>query len=427
MLRMTLALPAVVLLGIACGTETSPLPVATAEPEPAVTPAPTVAPLPTPRRQPSLRLRRQRPFSNSLLRVPPLPTPTPIPRAEGDMTQAVLYNHTATLLEDGRVLVIGGQTSRRSSQFSLPPAVASAEIYDPSTGRWSPTRPMFDPRRHHGGVLLEDGMVLVSGGLTEEFTTHVENAEVDYVFPIASAEVYDPSTETWSRVSDMPEETVDFVGTQNNLPAILLDMLENGKVLAAGGLGPSAALYNASSGTWDSAGEVTSDDYRTRDWHTSALLGDGKVLYIGGWTGSAAMDSVDLYNPLTGSVSSTGSMSWPRRFPSAAVLADGWVLVTGGGGIVGGSLRVLRSAEIYDPQSGTWSEAEEMTAERIFHTMTMLPDGRVLVVEGPNGWTEIYDPSTGIWSRAASMIKDRRDHTATVLKPESTEGHRWTA
>ena len=234
------------------------------------------------------------------------------------MTQAVLYNHTATLLEDGRVLVTGGQTSRRSSQFSLPPAVASAEIYDPSTGRWSPTRPMFDPRRHHGGVLLEDGMVLVSGGLTEEFTTHVENAEVDYVFPIASAEVYDPSTETWSRVSDMPEETVDFVGTQNNLPAILLDMLENGKVLAAGGLGPSAALYNASSGTWDSAGEVTSDDYRTRDWHTSALLGDGKVLYIGGWTGSAAMDSVDLYNPLTGSVSSTGSMSWPRRFPSAA-------------------------------------------------------------------------------------------------------------
>ena len=84
MLRMTLALPAVVLLGIACGTETSPLPVATAEPEPAVTPAPTVAPLPTPRRQPSLRLRRQRPFSNSLLRVPPpclRPLPSPGQRA----------------------------------------------------------------------------------------------------------------------------------------------------------------------------------------------------------------------------------------------------------------------------------------------------------------------------------------------------------
>ena len=332
-------MPAVVLLGIACGTGASPSPDVTAEPKPTVAPALTVTPLPTP---PPAAAVAPAQAPASVFEFPatrtPLPTPTPIPRAEGDMTQAVLYNHTATLLEDGRVLVTGGQTSRRSSQFSLPPAVASAEIYDPSTGRWSATRPMFDPRRHHGAVLLEDGMVLVSGGLTEEFTTYVENAEVDYVFPIASAEVYDPSTETWSRVSDMPEETVDFVGTQNNLPAILLDMLENGEVLAAGGLGPSAALYNASSGTWDSASEVTSDDYRTRDWHTSALLGDGKVLYIGGWTGSAAMDSVDLYNPLTGSVSSTGSMSWPRRFPSAAVLADGRVLVTGGGGIVGRSL-----------------------------------------------------------------------------------------
>ena len=123
MLRMTLALLAVAVLGVACGNGASP-PIATVEPRP--------------------------------------------------MTQAVLYNHTATLLEDGRVLVTGGQTTERAQRGIAdsppPPAgVVSAEIYDPSTGSWSPTRPMLDPRRYHGAVRLEDGRVLVSGGLTDEY------------------------------------------------------------------------------------------------------------------------------------------------------------------------------------------------------------------------------------------------------------------
>ncbi len=417
-LRVASAAIGLAVVGLACGAGASPPPIPTAvvPPVPTVAPAATAAPstVVAPAQAPA-----------SVFQFPPtrtpLPTPTPFPRAEGDMAQGVLYNHTATLLEDGRVLVAGGQTTRRGSQFSLPPGVASAEIYDPSTGRWSPTSPMFDARRHHGAVLLEDGRVLVAGGLTDEFGTNPEGAWIDWVGSIGSAEVYDPTTETWSLVGDMPEQTVSLIGTQSMRPAILLEMLDNGKVLAIGGLGPSAGgLYDPSSGTWASDGEpATSSKYQKRLEHRSVLLGNGKVLFIGGWDGRAQrgsmMDSVELYDPLTGSASPTGSLSGPRLLPSVAVLADGRVLAAGGlGGI---SFRSVATSEIYDPQSGTWSGAEEMTTKRILHTMTVLPDGRVLVVgDGPNRWTEMYDPSTGIWSRVASTIAGRLGHTATVLK-----------
>ena len=305
------------------------------------------------------------------------------------MTRAVLYNHTATLLEDGRVLVTGGQTTV-TSRLS-PPGIVSAEIYDPSTGSWSPTRPMFDPRRHHGAVLLEDGRVLVSGGLTEEH---------ELFDSIASAEVYDPFTETWSFVGDMPEEK----GLHS------LERLENGAVLAIGGFSHSVGLYDPSSGIWTSPGGPAT----SRECYTHALLGNGKVLLMG-WS-----DYAELWDPLTGLSSSTGSRIEAWEQAMATVLADGSVLVTGGNGHVGsalGPLGPLASAEIYDPTSETWSEAGEMTRRRVNHTMTVLSDGRVLVVGGsPNRATEIYDPSTDIWSKAALTIERRKGHTATLLK-----------
>ncbi len=328
------------------------------------------------------------------------------------MTQAVLYNHTATLLEDGRVLVTGGQTAGSGTwppPRPPPTGVVSAEIYDPSTGRWSPTAPMTEPRRWHGAVLLEDGGVLVSGGLTDEYETSASNAEVTWEGSFASSEVYDPSTETWSLAGDMPDETVLLTARQINRPAILLDMLENGMVMAVGGLGPSAAIYDASSGAWTPAGEATSGEYRTRQEHTSVLLGDGKVLYIGGWDRGPS-DSINLFDTLTGSSSPTGSMNKGRWLPTAAALGDRRVLVTGGGN--NGN---LASAEIYDPSSGTWSSAGEMAKGRMNHTMTLLSDGRVLVTGGGSKTPEIYDPSTDTWSEAANNLESRAEHTATVL------------
>ena len=336
------------------------------------------------------------------------------------MTQAALYNHTATLLKDGRVLVTGGQTMA-TGLFPNSADVVSAEIYDPSTGRWSPTSPMSDPRRHHGTVLLEDGNVLVAGGLTDEFGRSPESGHTTWVGSVASAEVYDPAKDTWSLVGDMPDETADLIGAQRNRPAILLEILENGQVLAIGGLGPSAAgLYDVSSGTWASADEpATSGEYPKRLDYTMALLGDGKVLFIGGWNGreeeaeTTQMDSVELYDPLADSRSLIGSLIEARLLCAATILADGKVLVTGG---LGRGFSTVASAEIYNPLTGTWSGAGEMAFPRYQHTMTLLSDGRVLVIGGGSQTPDIYDPSTSSWSKAVLTIERRQGHTATMLR-----------
>ena len=243
--------------------------------------------------------------------------------------------------------------------------------------------------------------MLFSGGHTDEFDLHPAGAWVRWVGSIASAELYDPSTETWSLVDEMRMEKGGH----------LIELLEDGRVIAVGGVDPSVEVYDASSGTWTSAGEAA----KSGEAYISALLGNGNVLYIGGWDGSL-MDSVELYDPLTGSSSPTGSLIAPRVWANATVLADGRLLVTGGHGIDAGLWRPLALAEIYDPTSRTWSEAGEIPTRHLEHTSTVLSDGRVLVVGGaPSRTTEIFDPSTGNWVKAARTIEYHEGHTATLL------------
>ena len=409
---LTSAAFAVAVLGIACATaeEASPSETPAAAPPAAAAAVPTVAPAAL--APPAAVAPAQAPASIFVMPTP-RPTRTPIPRTVGDMTQPVLYGHTATLLEDGRVLVTGGQARVTGSLPPLPAAVVSAEIYDPATGHWSPTGQMFDPRRHHGAVLLEDGRVLVSGGMTDEFDLSPANAGVSWVGSIPSAEIYDPAIETWSLVGDMPEDK----GRHTLIP------MKDGNVLAIGGVGPSAALFDSASGSWAPGGESTI----VRDWDRGILLPNGKVLVPGGseprwdvhhWDSADrfpvfATSSAELYDPLTGSWSTMNSMSEPRAIPSATVLGDGRVLVTGGFGNFGDS---LDSAEIYDPSSGSWSGVGKMATTRVGHTATSLSDGRVLVVGGrSNQRPEIFDPPTSGWSKAARTIDDREGHTATLL------------
>lgn len=101
--------------------------------------------------------------------------------ATGSMTEG-RYNHSATLLPDGRVLVAGGGTS--SSIHPGLDALASAELYDPSSGSWTLTAGMIEARYGHTAMLLRDGKVLVAGG----------DGGGDRLEPLASAELYDPGS-----------------------------------------------------------------------------------------------------------------------------------------------------------------------------------------------------------------------------------------
>jgi hypothetical protein len=125
--------------------------------------------------------------------------------------------HTATRLADGRVLVAGGDNGA---------PLASAEIFDPTSGLWIPTGSMLSPRTQHTAELLQDGRVLVVGGS-------------NFLGPIPAAEIYDPTSGTWS-----PAATMGMPRTQHTTT-----LLPNGRVLAVDGnnVGPmnSCELYDA--------------------------------------------------------------------------------------------------------------------------------------------------------------------------------------
>jgi N-acetylneuraminic acid mutarotase len=297
-------------------------------------------------------------------------------------------DHTATLLQNGKVLVAGGGDANGTS--------SSAELYDPQTGIWTVTGSLTTPRSLHTATLLLNGKVLVAGGLSNNAAS-------------TSAELYDPVTGSWS--------TVNSLSTPRGAHTAAL--LPNGKVLVAGGFGgasSSAEVYDPQTGTWSNTGSMVT----ARSRHTATLLPTGKVLVVGGQDSNFfnASSSVEVYDPQTGTWSNTGSMVTARSQHTATLLPTGKVLVVGGSV---DSFSGLSSAEVYDPQTGTWSVIGSLSTGRYIHTATLLSGGLVLVTGGIDSnnnnlsSTEVYDPQTGTWSTAGSMSMDRFSHTATLL------------
>jgi hypothetical protein len=306
------------------------------------------------------------------------------------MTTGRLF-HTATLLPSGNVLVAGGATTVGLSSAEL----ATAELYNPATGIWSSGGNMSTARDLPTATLLPDGEVLVAGGFNR----------INGV--LASAELYNPAAGTWSSTRSMSAPRWENIAT----------LLPNGEVLVAGGGNStgglsSAELYNPAIGTWGSTGSMST----VRDFPTATLLPNGEVLVAGGINSTGYLASAELYNPATGSWSSTGSMGTARAFDTATLLPDGEVLVAAGQNpALPGVL--LASAELYNPATGTWSSTGSMRTARSHHTATLLPDGEVLVAGGQVGGAsaELYNPATGAWTDTGSMSTARSDHTATRL------------
>lgn len=304
-------------------------------------------------------------------------------------TSALHLEHTATALADGRVLTLGGWTP-------------FAELYEPLTGTWSSTGNSVTNHRLHTATLLADGRVLVAGG---------EGASAS-----ASAELYDPTTGTWSSTGNM-------VTYRREHQAVAL---ADGRVLVMGGTNEggtvlaSAELYNPATGTWTSTGSMANP----RRAFIATALPDGRVLVAGGLVdngdeclGTNCLSSAEVYNPATGTWCTTGGMATARGFHAAAVLADGKVLVTGGG--MDGATSA--HAEMYNPATGTWTATADMSFSRRRHTLTPLSGGLVLAAGGYDASTgilasaELYDPSSGTWCATGSMGQDRYEHTATPL------------
>jgi hypothetical protein len=175
-------------------------------------------------------------------------------------------------------------------------------------------------------------------------------------------------------------------------------LLPNGKVLVAGGVRPAytntAELYDPLSGTWSTTGSMAT----ARGVHTATLLPSGKVLVAGG-RNTFSLASAELYDPSSGTWTNAAPLALARYSHTATLLPDGKVLVIGGFLFSGGDTIALASAELYDPSSGTWSASGPLATARAEHTATLLPNGKVLVAAGVNaiGFTsaELYDIGLG--------------------------------
>ncbi|MGE6759496.1 kelch repeat-containing protein [Corallococcus interemptor] len=314
--------------------------------------------------------------------------------------------HTATVLQDGRVLVVGGYDTKTATREGL----ASAELYDPATGTWQTTGSMFVPRTQHTATLLPDGRVLVTGGQLAANSTSDS---------LASAELYDPQTGTWTVAASMGR-------ARDSHHAFLLS---TGRVLVLGGVLwsgggrislTSAELYDVAANRWLATGNLTASRY----FSAASLLPSGQVLVTGGeGRPGGHVATAELYTPASGTWQSTGSMAVSRRYHTQTTLPDGRVLVTSGYGSPS-STGWTTTAELYNPGTGQWTSAGNLAYGRVAHTATVLPSGRVLVAGGfayiTNGsyhtnTVEIFDPELGSWTNTAKMLIEREGHSATLL------------
>jgi hypothetical protein len=267
---------------------------------------------------------------------------------------------------------------------------------------FSRTGDLTTARAYHTATLLPSGKVLVTGG-----DKLVEGGDIEDFWE--TAELYDPATGIWTPTGSMMEKRAYHTAT----------LLPSGKVLVVGGyngtlnggsnfLG-SAELYDPATGHWS----PVPGSLATARWnHTATLLANGKVLVAGGGGGDgAALASAELYDPATGYWTPTTNMlTVPRQYHTAAVLPNGKVLVAGGSGDT--------STELYDPATGLWAATGSMSVASYGPTMTLLPNGKLLAVGGTTATyrsnAELYDQGTGTWLVTASASL-HSSPTATLL------------
>jgi len=347
--------------------------------------------------------------SIALIFVVTLVAATSLAQAPGTWTRtgslsSARFAFTAVLLKDGRVLVAGGINGTFSSVLS------STEIYDPASGKWKLTGDLNTARAYYAASLLADGRVLVAGGCTDTTCYAATPA----------AEIFDPATGKWQATGAMSTDRRGFSA----------DLLQNGNVLVIGGCtaGPcssvlvSSELYDPATGLWSLSDRLS---YARSDFRAT-LTASGKVLATGGFdnNGGRMQRIAEMYDPANGTFSDMARMNVGRAGHTATLLADGRILAAAG--YFGwADFKTGRTSEVYDPVANKWTLVGKLNNFRQGHTAVLLPNHKVLVAGGiafPPGKNavvlrsaELFDPSTSTWSLTGKMTTARDDNGMVLL------------
>jgi hypothetical protein len=305
-------------------------------------------------------------------------------------------NASATLLNNGKVLIAGGLANNA--------ALITAELYDPAARTFAATGSLNVARELHSAVLLNDGKVLIAGGFDG----------TDY---LSSAEIYDPASGQFTLTNSLVTAR-RFAATA---------VLPSGSVLiaggaAAGGVLSSAEIYDPVASTFMPTGSLNTPRRLT----TATALDDGTVLIAGGYSGAATLDTAEIYTPATGAfVQLANKMTAARNYHTATLLDNGRVLIAGGESPDDSdTATALASAEIYDPVAQTFSATASMNTSRLGAAATLMPNATVIIVGGdmtsggtraPLNSVEIYDPAGPGFTYTGSMESARAGQTSTLL------------
>lgn len=294
------------------------------------------------------------------------------------------------LLNTGKVLIANSGWSGN----------ATAELYDYTTGTFSNTGSLNSGNRYESAAVALSGnsKVLFTGG----------------AYVGAAAEIYDASTGAFTNIPNMRVSRHSHSAT----------LLSDGRVFISGGYGGgnylnSTEIYDPVANTFSSKASMTSN----RAYHSSILLNDGTVLIIGGFS-FGYLNTAVIYNPSTNNYTATSNnMSDARGYATLTLLNNGKVLVVGGANLRTGYLQPTYTAELYDPTTKTFSTLPSLPSWMYYHTATKQSDGLVLIAGGQasNGGVEIktailFDPTTNQFITGVTpMTTGRAWHSATLL------------
>jgi len=320
------------------------------------------------------------------------------------------YLHSATMLDNGQVLVAGGVNCPAPGSCTY---LSSAELYNPASGTFTNAASAMAQARSAPAVLLNNGNVLHAGGYFCDGSGNCSS--------LSSAEIFSPATGSFTSAGNM---TVARSGQT-------MTLLGNGTVLIAGGETctsatscsalSSAEIYDPIAGTFTS----TSTSMSAARFGASAVaLSSGLVLIAGGFDGTNMPASAELYDPTQLVFTGTGpNLNTPRFNATATLLNNGKVLVAGGStcNLPGCP---TNAAEIYDPVANTFATATGgMIVSRFNHTATLLTNGQVVIAGGfsscsssctSEASTELFDPVAGIFSSSQPFGNAIAGQTATL-------------